>query len=86
MDASPTERVSRRRVRRECLDHIVVLSEEHLLRVLREYVSYFNEARPHQGINQRIPGSPVNDNVAGEGSVLTRPILGGLHHDYRRVG
>lgn len=37
------------------------------------------------GTNQRIPGSPVNDNVAGEGSVIARPILGGLHYDYTRT-
>ena len=40
-------------VRRECLDHIVVLGEAHLRRVLREYVAYFNQDRPHQGIRQR---------------------------------
>ncbi|MGO9836820.1 MAG: integrase core domain-containing protein, partial [Polyangiaceae bacterium] len=43
-------------VRRECLDHIVILSEAHLRLVLTEYaMSYFNTARPHQGIGQRIP-------------------------------
>ena len=73
-------------VRRECLDHVLILSEQHLLVVLREYVAYFNEARPHQGINQRIPADPVNDNAAGKGTVIARPVLGGLHHDYRRVG
>src|ERR1019366_4212107 len=46
-------------VRRECLDHIVILSEAHLRHVLREYArSYFNAARPHHGIGQRIPLPP----------------------------
>ena len=43
-------------VRRECLDHVIILSEQHLRHVLAEYaLSYFNAARPHQGIGQRIP-------------------------------
>ncbi len=45
-------------VRRECLDHVRVLGEAHLRRVLREYVAYFNTARPHQGIGQAIPSAP----------------------------
>jgi len=72
-------------VRRDCLDHIVILSEQHLLSVLREYVAYFNEARPHQGIDQRVPVGPANDNTARQGRVIARPVLGGLHHAYRRV-
>ena len=43
-------------IRRECVDHVIVLGERHLLHVLREYaVGYFNDARPHQGLAQRIP-------------------------------
>ncbi|MCL5950155.1 MAG: integrase core domain-containing protein, partial [Chloroflexi bacterium] len=42
-------------VRRECLDHILVSGEQQLYRVIREYVAYFNRARPHQGIEQQIP-------------------------------
>ena len=72
-------------VRRECLDQIVILSEKHLLHVLREYCRYVNESRPHQGLDQRVPAGPMNDNTAGEGRVVARPILGGLHHAYRRV-
>lgn len=74
-------------VRRECLDHLVILNEAHLLRVLEEYAHrYFNKARPHQGLGQRIPGP---DDVAppskANGKVVARPVLGGLHHDYRRA-
>jgi transposase InsO family protein len=74
-------------VRRECLDHILILSEAHLRCVLMEYVSYFNRSRPHQGINQHIPGhnespSPL---VGDTGKVIAFPVLGDLHHEYRRV-
>jgi putative transposase len=45
-------------VRRECLDHIVVLSTNHLRRVFHAYVTYFNTLRPHQGLQQNIPDQP----------------------------
>ncbi len=71
-------------VRRECLDHVLVLSERHLGRVLTEYVGYFNLARPHQGIQQRVPeGPPTPDQLGGK--VISIPVLGGLHHAYRWV-
>jgi transposase InsO family protein len=72
-------------VRRECLDHLLVLGERHLLRVLREYAASFNRARPHQGLGQATPepssGAPGNR----EGPVCAVLVLGGLHHDYRRA-
>jgi len=72
-------------VRRECLDHVVVLSEGHLRRVLREYVDdYFNAARPHQGLSQKIPAPVVTRSLAVDRrTVVALPFLGGLHHDYR---
>jgi hypothetical protein len=72
-------------VRRECLDHIVVLGERHLERVLREYSSeYFNHVRPHQGIGQLIPSGSVRS-ATGGANVVAIPVLNGLHHDYRRA-
>jgi transposase InsO family protein len=73
--------------RRECADHILVLGERHLRRVLAEYVTQFNEARPHQGIGQRVPASnaaaaPVPRTKTRQ-KVIGVPVLGGLHHDYR---
>jgi putative transposase len=73
-------------VRRECLDHLLILQEKQLHRVLRAYVKYFNQARPHQGIRQQIPersarSVPVQH---ASGKVISFPILGGLHRDYRR--
>ena len=72
-------------VRRECLDHVIVLGEDHLRRVLNGYVSYFNTSRPHQGIQQSIPARDHRGPVNATGKIVARPILGGLHHDYRRA-
>ena len=74
-------------VRRECLDHVVVLGEAHLRRVLREYVAYFNRDRPHQGIRQRLPGDAAAPpaQTEGVGNVRAFRVLGGLHHAYRRA-
>ncbi len=75
-------------VRRECLDHLLILSERHLHRVIGEYVAYFNHARPHQGIDQRIPDPPDDmscKDMQGAQRIVGYPVLGGLHHDYRRA-
>jgi len=73
-------------VRRECLDHLLILQEKQLQRVLNAYVMYFNQARPHQGMRQQIPeqkaGSVPTEHASGK--VISFPILGGLHRDYRR--
>ena len=74
-------------VRRECLDHMLLMSDVHLRRVLIEYVKYFNRSRPHQGINQRVPEREERSGSSSDspGTVVAFPILGGLHHEYRRV-
>jgi transposase InsO family protein len=74
-------------VRRECVDHVLILGEWHLGRILAEYVRHFNGARPHQGIGQRTPRSA--DTITSSrrlrvtGRVIAVPVLGGLHHEYR---
>jgi putative transposase len=76
-----------RSVRQECLDHLLILHEKQLQRVLNEYVAYFNLARPHQGLQQQIPeqrGSSGSSEHT-EGKVMAIPIVAGLHHDYQRV-
>ncbi len=76
-----------RSVRQECLDHLLILQEKQLQRVLKAYVSYFNQARPHQGIGQQLPvvcGVARPTQHAAD-KVIAVPILGGLHHDYRKV-
>ena len=73
-------------VRRECLDHLLILNEGQLRRAFREYCAYFNAARPHQGLGQAIPGAPgpaLRSRSAAP--IVAIPILGGLHHDYRRA-
>ena len=73
-------------VRRECLDHVIILSEKQLRCVLKEYVEiYFNGARPHQGLGQAIPVAESRSVRNVDGHIVAYPILGGLHHDYRRA-
>ena len=74
-------------LRRECLDHILILSKRHLYRVVKEYTNYFNHARPHQGIDQQIPCTSfsMKDDLPMEGAIISHSVLGGLHHDYRRA-
>jgi transposase InsO family protein len=69
-------------LRRECLDHVLVLDDRHFQRVIVEYVRYHNGARPHQGLRQQ---TPVPAERPAEGKIIALPVLGGLHHDYRRV-
>ncbi|MFT4571659.1 MAG: putative transposase [Hyphomicrobiaceae bacterium] len=69
-------------VRRECLDHIVIVTERQMLSVLSEYSRYHNCSRPHQGIEQRVP-VPRKGPGSSRGRVMEIPMLGGLHHDYR---
>jgi putative transposase len=72
-------------VRRECLDYILILNEKHIRQVIRAYCQFFNQARPHQGLNQRIP-VPANlatPPVDEPRKVIARLVLGGLHHDYQ---
>jgi len=74
-------------VRRECLDHLLVFGEGHLQRVLDQYRAYYNTCRPHQGIGQRRPDTfdrPARaPDLVVRHDVISRPVLGGLHHDYR---
>ena len=74
-------------VRRECLDHILIMNEVQLRRVLKEYVRYFNHSRPHQGIDQRVPepNESLGLSAGTTGRVIALPVLGGLHHEYRQA-
>jgi putative transposase len=69
-------------LRRECLDHVLVLDGRHFQRVVAEYAGYYNGARPHQGLRQQ---TPVPADRPIEGPILTLPVLAGLHHEYRRA-
>jgi transposase InsO family protein len=72
-------------LRRECLDHTLILHSRHLTRVVREYTNYFNQERPHQGIGQRIPDHYDQPASNPTGNISSRAILGGLHHHYFRI-
>ena len=69
-------------VRRELLDHVVVLGEDHLRRLLREYVDYYNHERVHTSLGDAPEGRGVEERPSGRGKVLSLPRVGGLHHRY----
>jgi transposase InsO family protein len=72
-------------LRRECLDHLLIFSERQLYRVIAAYVTYFNESRPHQGIDQRVPCGPPTPVEPTSGKIIALPVLNGLHNEYRRA-
>src|SRR5258708_7671816 len=69
-------------IRRECIDHIVVVGERHLRHVLLSYMNYYNETRTHLSLDK---DAPFTRAVAKAGRIIARPILGGLHHQYARI-
>src|SRR5712671_2592279 len=69
-------------IRRECVDHIVVLGEMHLRRVLKSYARYYNETRTHRSLDK---DAPISRPVQRDGSIMSYALLGGLHHHYLRV-
>ena len=71
-------------IRRECLDHMIILGESHLRRVMKEYVDYYHESRPHQSLDRNAP-VPREIESPSEGKVISIPHLGGLHHRYARA-
>ncbi len=71
-------------IRRDCLDHFIVLNERHLRRVLRAYITYYHTARTHLSLNKQCP-QPRSIHSPDSGNVIAFPHLGGLHHEYRRA-
>jgi transposase InsO family protein len=69
-------------IRRECVDHVIVLGEAHLRRVLKSYADYYNNFRTHRSLNK---DAPVYRPVQRIGSIKSHAILGGLHHHYARA-
>ncbi len=70
--------------RGDILDHVIVLGEQHLRRILREYVRYYNEDRPHMALAGDAPTRRQTEPPAA-GRVIAIPKLGGLHHRYARA-
>jgi transposase InsO family protein len=69
-------------IRRECVDHFIILGEAHLRRILQTYAGYYNNIRTHRSLDK---DAPVSRPVQRTGIISSRPILGGLHHHYVRV-
>jgi hypothetical protein len=69
-------------VRRECLDHLIVLGESHLRWIVSRYVSYYNEARTHLSLAK---DAPIGRPIERFGSVIAEPMVGGLHNCYARI-
>jgi len=74
-------------VRRACLDHFLILQEKQLSRLLKAYVVYFNQARPHQGLGQQIPKPlvPAPPWLNPSNQVSAELVLGGFHPDDQRT-
>lgn len=69
-------------IRRDCLDHVIVLGEAHLRRILKSYADYYHDVRPHRSLNK---DAPVSRPVQRTGVITSNPILGGLHRHYVRI-
>ncbi len=71
-------------IRRDCLNHVIVLNDRHLVRILRSYQRYYNESRTHLSLDKDSPGGlPVQPPEEGA-KVIVFPEVGGLHHRYER--
>jgi transposase InsO family protein len=69
-------------LRRDCLDHVLIFGEWHLRRILTSYSLYYNEARTHLGLCK---DTPLRRTVQRSGTIVTTPVLCGLHHRYGRI-
>jgi putative transposase len=69
-------------IRRECLDHMIILSAGHLRRVRADYARYYNFDRTHLALGK---DSPIPRPIEPIGRIISHPILGGLHHRYSRM-
>ena len=70
-------------LRRECLDHVIVLGEQHLRRILRRYLEYYHSSRTHLALDKDAPEPRTRESI-DEGKVIAIPMVGGLHHRYAR--
>jgi putative transposase len=70
-------------LRRECLDHVIVLNEAHLMQIVASFLEYYHRARPHQSLAQNAP-EPRSVEPPERGPVVAESLVGGLHHRYRR--
>jgi hypothetical protein len=80
--ASVTSPLPQARLGSECVDHIVVLGEAHLRRILTKYAVYYNELRTHRSLDK---GAPIHRAIQHVGRIASEPVVGGLHHHYCRI-
>ena len=71
-------------LRRECLDHVIVVSENHLRRILRDYLAYYHSCRTHLSLEKDFP-APRRVELPDQGRIVEFPMVGGLHHRYSRL-
>ena len=71
-------------IRRECLDHVVILGEHHLKRILSRYVDYYHRVRTHMALEKDAPCVRPTQ-TSGAGRVAELKCVGGLYHEYARV-
>ncbi len=71
-------------IRRECLNHVIIINERHLRRQLKSYSIYYHEARTHLSLDKQSP-VPRSIEPPEQGKVVAIPHVGGLHHEYRRA-
>jgi len=71
-------------IRRECLDHVIVLNERHLFRILSDYFDYDHTCRPHLSLDRNSP-TPRAVELPSPGQAISTAQVGGLHHRYSRV-
>jgi hypothetical protein len=69
--------------RDQCMDKLLIINQTHVRHVVRDYVAFFNTARPHQGLHQQIP--VLKANCQGNGAMRCRNVFGGIIHDYRHA-
>ena len=71
-------------IRRECLDDLIITGEDHLRRILRDYIACYHNSRPHQALERNSP-IPREIEAPAKGKIVAIPQVGGLHHCYRRA-
>jgi hypothetical protein len=71
-------------IRRECLDHVIVMNERHLRQILREYVDYYHTCRTHLSLNKDPPETRTVE-PPELGTIIAFHRVGGLHHRYARI-
>jgi len=69
-------------IRRECVDHVIVLGERHLRHVLKSYADYYNKSRTHRSLAK---DPPLSRPVQRLGRIVSRALVGGLHYRYVRI-